>query len=382
MKSLTMPRLIVALTAVALLVFVMWSRWAEIDQVARAQAEVIPSGRTQVIQSAEGGVISEILVREGQRVKRGDVLVRLDEVQMRAAVEESQASVAAQTAKMARIEAELFDRALAFPDTVASHPEFAANQRQLYLRRRATFRQELANIDMRKRLAREELDMNRPLLETGDVSRSEILRMQRGIADLDGEAAGLRNQYLQNLQSEYAQTEEELLSSQKVLTQRQSALKNAVLTAPTSGVVVELAVNTVGGVLKPGDAVLNIVPAGEELVVEAKVSPTDIAFVRTGQNASVKFDAYDSSIYGSGAGTVTGISADTLTDTTPQGQQSYYRVRIKVDAGALRPRAADEVIALQPGMTATAEIITGRTTVFDYLMKPILKTKAESLSER
>lgn len=331
---------------------------------------------------AQDSIISQINVREGQRVTKGDILVRLDEVQLRAAVEESEAAVAGQKARMARIEAELFDRPLAFPAGLEGHPEFVANQRQLYLRRRETLRDSLANLNATAALAQQELDMNRPLVETGDVSRSEILRMQRSIADIGGEISGLRNEYLQQLQSEYTEAEEELASSEKLLTQRRSALRSAVMRAPTSGVVVEVAINTVGGVLQPGDTVLNIVPAGEELVVEAKVSPADIAFIRAGQDASVKFDAYDSSIYGTGDGTVTYVSADTLTDQTPQGPQAYYRVRLSVDPSTLRPQSKGEIIALQPGMTATAEIITGQTTVFNYLMKPILKTKSEALEER
>lgn len=382
MKGWGFSRVIIALAALAVVVFVVWSRWAELDQVTRAEAQVIPTGRTQVIQSAEGGIITEINVREGQRVSKGDILVRLDEVQLGAGVEESQAAVAAHTARMARIKAELFDRPLVFPDGLEGHPEFVANQRQLYLRRRESLRSNVASLETSASLAQQELDLNRPLLETGDVSRSEILRMQRGISDIRGQISSLRNDYLQQLQAEYADAEEQLSTAQKTLTQRQSALRNAVMRAPTSGVVVAVAINTVGGVLKPGDTVLNIVPADEELVVEAKVSPADIAFIRAGQNAEVRFDAYDSSIYGTGKGRVTYVSADTLSDQTAEGERSYYRVRVAVDASALRPRTAGEVIALQPGMTATAEIITGRSTVFDYLMKPILKTTSQALEEK
>lgn len=382
MKRPGAPTLIIALTTLAVLAFVAWANWAELDQVTRAQAQVIPSGRTQVIQSAEGGVIAQINVREGQRVRKGEVLVRLDEVQLRAGVEESEAAVAAETARMARIEAELFDRPLSFPAAVESHPEFAQNQRQLYLRRRESLRSNVANLTAMTNLAKEELAMVSPLLETGDVSRSEILRMQRGIAEMNGEISAVRNEYLQQLQAEYTQTEEALSSSQALLTQRRSALRNAVMRAPTDGIVVEVAINTVGGVLRPGDTVLNIVPAGEELVVEAQVSPADIAAIRVGQNAAVKFDAYDSSIYGSGEGRVTYVSADTISEQTPQGPQSFYRVRLSVDTDALRPRRQDEIIALQPGMTATAEIITGSSTVLQYLLKPIIKTRSEALGER
>lgn len=372
MKRWGLSGTIIAFASGAVLIFLVWTHWAELDQVTRAEAQVIPSGRTQIIQSAEGGVIAEINVREGQRVRKGDVLVRLDEVQLRAGVEESEAAVAAHTARMARIKAELFDRPLVFPAGLESHPEFVANQRQLYLRRREALRASVSSLEATASLAQQELDLNRPLLATGDVSRS----------DIRGQISGLRNDYLQQLQAEYAEAEEQLSSAEKTLTQRQSALRNAVMRAPTSGVVVAVSVNTVGGVLKPGDTVLSIVPEDEDLVVEAKVLPADIAFVRAGQNAEVRFDAYDSSIYGTGKGRVTYVSADTLSDQTAQGPRSYYRVRVAVDASALRPRSPGEVVALQPGMTATAEIITGRSTVFDYLMKPILKTTSQALQEK
>lgn len=373
--------LIIGFVAFALIGFVAWSFWAEIDQITRARGAVIPSGRTQIVQSEDGGTISEMLVREGQRVRRGQMLVRLDAIKLRAAVDESEAQVAAQRSKMARIEAELFNRPLVFPREVANHPEFTANQRQLYQRRREALRSNIASLTSMLGLARQELAMNLPLLQSGDVSRSEILRLQRGIADLQGQIAAQRNEYLKELQTEYATTEEELATSEQQLTQRRSALAGTELRSPADGVVVNIRVTTIGGVLRPGDEVLQVVPSADNLIVEAKVSPADIAFIRVGQPASVKFDAYDSSIYGAGQGRVSYVSADTLTEQTPQGAQSYYRVHLTVDISQLRPRPGER-IALQPGMTATAEIITGRSTVFRYLMKPILKTSSESLGER
>ena len=369
------------LAAIALIGFIAWSRWAEIDQITRARGQVIPSGRTQVIQSKEGGTIAEILVREGDRVTRGQLLVRLDAVQLRAAVEESAAQIASQRTKMARIEAELFNRPLTFPPEVAAYPDFIANQRQLYLRRREALRASIASLDSMGQLARQELAMNQPLLESGDVSRSEILRMQRGIADLEGQKATRRNEYLQQLQAEYAAADTELATLEQQQTQRQAALEGAELRSPVNGVVVNLQVSTVGGVIRPGEEVLQVVPSADRLIVEAKLQPSEIAFIRKGQDAAVKFDAYDSSIYGSGQGRVSYVSADTTSEQTPQGEQSYYLVHLDVDASMLRPRP-NERIALQPGMTATAEIVTGQSTVFDYLMKPILKTSSVALGER
>jgi len=374
--------MIVAVAALAVIAFLMWSLWARVDQVTRASGQVMASGRTQIIQSAEGGTIAEILVREGDRVRRGQLLVRLDEVRLRAQADEGEATVASLQAKMARIQAELFDEPLAFPAELDAFPEFASNQRQLYLRRRAALRADLDSLTSMRGLMSQELELNLPLVDSGDVSRSEILRMRRSVAEVDGQIARRRNEYLQQLQAEYTQTESELTVATQQLAQSLSSLDAVELRAPTDGVVVNVRLTTIGGVLRPGDEMLQIVPTGDRLIVEAKVSPAEIAFIRVGQPASVKFDAYDSAIYGAGEGRVAYVSADTLNEQTPQGPQPYYRVNLSVDASHLRPRRAGDRIALQSGMTATAEIITGESTVFRYLTKPILKTSSEALSER
>jgi adhesin transport system membrane fusion protein len=206
--------------------------------------------------------------------------------------------------------------------------------------------------------------------------------MQRTVADLEGQITNKRNAYLQELQTEYARIEGELATAEQAFAQRSKALEQTELFAPTDGVVVNVKYTTIGAVLQPGDEVLQIVPTGDELIVEARIPPSDIAFVRTGQEATVKFDAYDSSIYGSAFGKVTYVSADTLTEETEEGPVSYYAAHVQVDTSPMRPRHQNEVIAIQPGMVATAEIKTGETTVFRYLTKPILKTADEALEER
>jgi membrane fusion protein, adhesin transport system len=374
--------IIIVLTAVAVVGFILWSLWANLDQITRARGQVIPTGRVQIIQSSEGGVISRILVREGDKVEKGQLLVTLDKVKLRAAVDESSGKVAALKTAMARIQAELFDRPLSFPADVSGYPDFVNNQRMLYLKRRQALSAELSSLRSMLSLVREELAMNRPLVDSGDVSRSEILRMQRTVSDLEGQIVNRQNEYLQELQTEYAKTEEELVTAEQQLTQRQDALEQTELTAPTDGIVKNIRLTTVGGVLRAGDEVLQIVPTGDELIVEAKVSPADIAFIRVGQDANVKFDAYDASIYGSGDGEVSYISPDTLSEKTEEGEQTYYRVHLTADTSTLRPRNPGERIEIQPGMTATVEIKTGETTVFRYLTKPIVKTTSESLGER
>ena len=376
------PTVIISLAALAIIGFLVWSLWAEIDQITRARGEIIPSGRVQIIQSEEGGTISQMMVREGDRVRRGQVLAKLDEVRPGAAVEESRAQAAGLAAKMARIRAELLNQPLQFPASVQAYPEFVTTQRTLYQHRRAALASQITALNSMLTLARQELQMNLPLVETGDVSRSEVLRMQREASRLEGDIVNTRTKYLQELQTDYAQTEQELVTAEQQLRQRQSVLSGTEIRAPTDGVIANIKVTTIGGVLAPGDEILQIVPSADELIVEAKVSPADIAFIRVGQDAAIKFDAYDSGIYGAGKGRVIYISADTLSEETPEGVETYYRVRLATDISPLRPRKEGEVIAIQPGMTVTAEIITGESTVFRYLTKPILKTSSEALTER
>ena len=374
---------IIITICVALAAFIGWAHWAELDQVTRAPGRVVPFARVQIVQSEEGGPISAINVREGDLVEKGDVLVELDTVKLNAGVEEARANVAALESRMARIEAELFDRPLAFPASVSAYPEFVANQRQLFLRRRAALQSEVESLRAMSELQAEELDLNQPLVETGDVARSEIIRMRRSIVETEGRISNIRANYTRDLQTEFAQTEEELVAARQVLAQRERSLQAASLVAPATGIVNNVRLTTVGGVLRPGDEVLQIVPTGEKLIVEAQVPPRDIAFVKLGQEARVNFDAYDSTIYGSGDGTVVYISPDTLSEQRDDGgTTTYYRVNLEVDTSPLRPQREGERIDLQPGMTATAEIKTGETTVFEYLTKPILKTSGQAMRER
>jgi adhesin transport system membrane fusion protein len=374
--------LIVPTSLVTILVFLAWAFWAEIDQISRASGQVIPSGRVQVVQSADGGVVSELKVREGDVVEKGQLLVRLDAVKARAAYDDSRAKEAALVANLARLEAELYDKPLQFPEKVIAYREFLANQQSLYAKRREAVKAELDTLSEMLSLVTEELGMNQPLLETGDVSRSEVLRLQRQVTDLQGQLANRRNRYLQELQTEMSKTQEELASAEQLRRQREDQLSYTDLYSPAAGIVKNVRFTTVGAVLRPGDEMLTIVPTDDELIVEAKVRPADIAFVRLGQSATVKFDAYDSSIYGSGMGAVSYISADTLVEQTSRGENPYYRVHVTVKTDSMKVHRQDETIEIQPGMTATVEIKTGESTVLRYITKPITKTLSESLSER
>ncbi|NVE94941.1 HlyD family efflux transporter periplasmic adaptor subunit [Altererythrobacter lutimaris] len=374
---------IVGTIAAALLIFIGWSLWAELDQVTRAPGKVIPFARVQIIQSEQGGSISQIHVREGEQVKAGELLVELDTVQLRAAQTEAQAKVAGLESRMARIEAELFNRPLRFPASLADFPEFTANQQRLFQRRRAALQAQVSTLEQLAQLQQQELDLNLPLVETGDVAMSEIIRMRRAVVETRGEISRIRSQYISDLQTEFTRTEEELASAQQQLARAQDSFEAASLTAPTEGVVKNVQFSTIGGVVRPGEEVLQIVPVGEKLIIETRVSPREIAFVKTGQIARVNFETYDNAIYGSANGEVVFVSPDTLTEqTTNGGAATYYRVNLEVDTSTMRAPADREPIVLQPGMTATAEILTGKSTVWSYITKPILKTVSQSMQER
>lgn len=383
LASIRLSTWIIITSAASVLAFLFWASWAEIDQISRASGKVIPIGKIQVIQSVDGGVIEEMRVREGDIVRKGELLVRIDRVKVQAAVAESRAKVAAFKSIMARIEAELYDRPLSFPADVRAYPEFVSNQTALFTKRRFAITSEIAALESIKRLMQQELELNLPLVSSGDVARAEIIRMQRGIADIQGQIVNKRSKYQQDLQAEFAKVEEDLVSAEQILAQRVDALAATELRAPSNGIVKNVRLTTVGAVLRPGDEVMQIVPTGERLIVEAQGAPRDIAFIKVGQTASVKFDTYDSAIYGSGVGVVTYVSPDTLVEQRPDGQSmTYYRINLDVDIREMRPHKAGERIVIQPGMTVTAEIKTGQNTVMRYLTKPILKTVAESFGER
>jgi adhesin transport system membrane fusion protein len=208
-----------------------------------------------------------------------------------------------------------------------------------------------------------------------------VIRLQRQVNDLRGQIANKRNKYQQDAQAELSKAEEDLAGVMEVLIQKKEQLDRVELRAPMAGVVKNVRVTTLGGVIKPGEEVMQIVPVGDDLMIEAKVRPADIAFLKPGLEAIVKIDAYDYSIYGSLKGKLTYISADTISEDTKSGEQTYYRVQIQTEGKKFSARPKDN-LEIQAGMTSQVEIITGSNTVLSYLMKPITKTLKESLTER
>ncbi|MDD4880873.1 MAG: HlyD family efflux transporter periplasmic adaptor subunit, partial [Gallionellaceae bacterium] len=323
------PHLTVWAAVLILAIFGIWASNAEIDQVTRAQGQVIASSRTQIIQSPDGGVLQDMLVKEGDLVSKGELLAKLDTTKLEAAYLESRAKSAALRATQARLQAEIFGGEPKFAPIVNAYPQFRENQILLLRKRRAAINEEITALRGILALARRELDMNQPLLKTGDISMAEILKIQRQVADLEAQIVNKRNKYLQDTQAELGKVEEDLASAEQALAQRKDQLDHAELRSPASGIVKNVRFTTLGGVVKATEEVMQIVPNEDNLVVEAKVRPADIAFLKPGLEANVKIDAYDYTIYGSLVGKLIYISADTLSEDLKQNEQPYYRVQVK-----------------------------------------------------
>lgn len=373
-------RIIIWSSLVGIIILVIWAYFAQIDQVTRATGTIIASARTQDIQAVEGGVLTEILVREGEDVTKGQLIVTLEEERAQAAVANTGSKIAALKAKLARLEAEIFERPLVFPEGIKNYSEYIENQTQLYNRRKQAIDQDVSSLQKMMVLAQQELSMNEPLLSYGDVSQADVIKLRRQVAEIQAQITNKRNKYFEEAQLEMTKAQEELNTELEQLRDHSQVLEEKKLFAPTDGTVKNILVTTIGGVVKPGEIIIEILPTSSDLIVEAKVSPVDIAYVKEQQVASVKLDAYDYSIFGAMTGNVVYISPDTLMEQTPKGEEPYYRIQIKITGAELVGRR-DEIV-IKPGMTASVDIKARQRSVLSYLTKPLTKTFSEGLGER
>ena len=374
-----------ALLFAALSAFLAWAALFEIEQTVRAQGQIIPSARTQVIQSADGGVLEKLLVEEGQGVTAGQQLAVLERERSTAGLDESRARQAALTAALIRAQAEAAQRVPEFGVKLQAYPEFVAVQRALYDQRRLGLQEELATVSDALEMAKVELRMNEALFKTGDTSQLEVMRAKRQVGELEGKINATRNKYLQDARAESTKLAEDLASNRYKLDERQSILGKTVLTAPIAGVVKYLKLTTIGGVLRAGDELMQISPTEGEMVFEVKINPVDIGQLSVGLPVSIKLDTFDYSVYGSLEGKLTYLSSDTLVEQSPNGQASaYYRAQVRLDAvrAKLQPNPKLVDVALKPGMTATVDIRTGNRSVLQYLAKPVYKAFAGAMNER
>lgn len=411
-------RIVIWLSVASLAVLLLWSAFAVLDEVTRGEGKVIPSRQIQILQSLDGGIVSEILAREGQAVKAGDLLLKVDPTRMVSSLRENQSQYLALLAKAARLRALAEGSRFVPPDEVVQQaPDVVEQERALYESRRAELdatlgvarqqatqrAQELVSVRARREQASQsytltarELEMTRPLVRTGAVSDVELLRLERDVARYRGErdsassdiprlesAVAEANRKIQEVELTFrnvARSElSEVNAKLNALSEGSAALEDRVkqteIRSPVNGTVKQLKVNTVGGVVQPGKDVIELVPSDDALLLEAKVLPRDIAFLRPGQKALVKFTAYDFAIYGGLEATLEQIGADSVVD---EKGNAYFVVRVRTLSNTI----GHQKLPIIPGMVAEVDILTGKKTVLSYLMKPILRAKSQAMTER
>lgn len=358
---------------------VIWSYFATVDEVSRGTGKVIPTSRAQVIQSLEGGILAELRVKEGDIVERGEILAQLDPTKVRSNVQESEARYRAALASAARLSAEVNGTKLAFPKELQKFEDLIAKERQLYNTRRKSLEESLRSVNESLQLVQRELSITRDLVSSGAASNVEVLRLSRQKSELELKSMEMRSEYMVRAREELASVSAEVAALTSVIEGRADSLTRLTLKSPVRGIVKDISVTTIGGVIPPNGRLLEIVPLDDRLLIEAKISPRDIAYIHPGQKAKVKITAYDYSVYGGLDGKVTTISPDTIKDEI-QPNEYYYHVKILTDSHALINQAGKE-FPIVPGMVATVDVKTGSKTIFDYLVKPINQA-GEALRER
>ncbi|MDV2456407.1 HlyD family type I secretion periplasmic adaptor subunit [Acinetobacter towneri] len=371
--------MVIWIIGLGLLVFFIWAALFKLEEVSTGTGKVIPSSKEQIIQSLEGGILTKLDVKEGDIVEKGTILAQLDPTRFASNVGESQSLLVSSLATSARLRAEVNGTALQFPEIVQKDSQLVREETQLYNTRRINLEESISDLTTSLTLVQQELRMTEPLVAKGAASEVEVLRLKRQASDLQKQINDTRSQYYVKAREELSKANTDVETQRQILKGKSDTLNRTVFRAPVRGVVKEIDVMTLGGVIPPNGKIMTIVPLDEQLLIEARISPRDIAFIRPNQQALVKITAYDYAIYGGLHGKVTVISPDTIRDEVKQ-DQFYYRVYIRTDSDKLRNKQG-KTFAITPGMVATVDIRTGQKTVLDYLIKPFNKAR-EALRER
>ncbi|HAT2129645.1 TPA: HlyD family type I secretion periplasmic adaptor subunit [Legionella pneumophila] len=373
-SSKTFTHIILWTSLLFFIVAIIWANYAILDEVTTGQGKVIPSSEVQVIQNLEGGIIQNIFVKEGQIVKKDQILMQIDNTRFMASYAEAEKKIDALEIEIIRLNAEISDTIPVFPDKfIKTYPHLVQDQLSLYESRM----RELNQLKKSLELAQKELDLTRPLLKGGSVSEVEVIRLERSVSEIKGNIEKFKSEELDKLNK--ARTELfALIEANKADKDR---LTRTTVRSPVYGIVKQIKTTTIGGVVQPGSDLLEIVPLDDTLLIEAKIRPSDIGFIHPGQKAMVKITAYDFSIYGGLEGVVEHISADTIIDEkTDKKEESYYIVKVRTDKNYLGTEK--KPLPIIPGMQATVDILTGQKSVLQYLLKPIIKAKQSALRER
>ena len=367
-----------------LVVFVIWAYNSTIDEITRGQGSIIPTSREQVIQSLDPGILNQMLVKEGDTVEKDQILLKLDDTRSSAVLRESQAKVENLEAQVARLKAEAYGLSLSFPPSISK--ELQKRETSIYNSRKVSLEQAILSLQQSKKYLEREIKMISPMVSRGAMSEIELLRIQRQASELELQIVERQNKYVTDASTELTKLEAELSQAKENMAMRADPVERSLIRSPLKGIVKNIRINTIGGVINAGQDIMEIVPIDDTLLVEAYISPSDVAYVRPGMPAVVKLTAYDYAIYGGLDGEVTLLSPDTLhdqkrpSDLKLNPNEAYYRVLVRTDKSNLTDKNG-KVMPIIPGMIASVDIKTGEKTVFQYLIKPITRMK-QALQER
>ena len=377
--------LTVMLFLVFFIVFVVWAYYSPLEEVSRGEGRIIPSSREQIVQSLDPGTIEAMYVKEGDLVEQGQVLLKLDDIRSSAVLRESIAKVENLEAMIARLRAEAYNEELVFPEHLSN--ELRERETAAYEARLKSMKETVQGLQESKAVLDREISITRPMVQRGVVSQVELLRMQRQSTELSTKIQERQNQYLTEANNELVKIEAELAQARENMAMRADPVDRSQIRAPLKGIVKNIRINTIGGVVTAGQDILEIVPVDETLLVEAYIRPNDVAFISPGLPAVVKITAYDYAIYGGLDGEVTLISPDTLTDEKMNrgelklnNNAVYYRILVQTKDSVLTDRNGNPMPII-PGMIASVDIKTGEKTIFEYLTKPVTRMK-QALRER
>ena len=380
-RAMKRPSMTIWCVTAAVVAFLVWAAFAWVDEIVRSDGEIVSQSRPQIIQNLEGGILAELLVRESDLVQPGDVLARLQSTKFQTQADDLSEQVAAFEIRRLRLEAEMggYFEFQVPAELAAGHEKIVASEQALLMARQSDFKSRAEGARAVMEQANKELGLLENMLAKKIVALIEVTRARKAASDSEARYNEIVTQMELDRAGAYSDTLKELATLKQNLKLVQDQLNRTVLVSPMRGIVNNMSVTTIGGVVRPGEEIFQIIPVDDELFVEAKVPPEDIANIKRGQSATVKLTAYDYTVYGSLKGEVQFISADTFKDDRVQDGDPHYRVTLAVDTKNLSPRQAQ--LEIRPGMQAQVELHTGGKTILDYLLKPLYKSK-EAFRER
>jgi len=367
-------RIMIWLVSFTVFMFVTWSSFASLDKIVRGPGTVVPISKTQVIQSLEGGILSELNVWEGKVVEKNEVLARLSDAKFKGSFRELESQVLALQIKLLRLEAEIARQEyfVLNDDLFKRAPKVAGSEIQYFNARQQEYKTKLGSLESTLELQQREVEMLVGLTKRKISPTIDLLKAQQAENEAHSNLAAHKSEYQLSISDEYSKTLTEFNQVRETLNIRKDQLSRTTLLAPVRGIVNKIIITTIGGVAPPGEPILELTPLDDELKIEVKITPKDVAFIFPDMPATVKLSAYDYTVYGSFAGKVSHVSADTFEDQSSRDAEPYYKVLISVDREAIA--FSEKQIDIRPGMLADAELHVGSNTVFRYLLKPLFKT--------